>query len=348
VCDELTAAYQRIAVLESAIKSHRDQKADDRCIEDDDRLYEALGDGIKCDRHVGDQEAMLRNCYRFVCNRTQGGKWPSYVELELKIVALEQKVELASVELPAAAPVPAAKPFCYGEILEALQSLGVSSANKEGQVARWSVTDLVTDLHPLLVAATKPCHRCIGHVQHIESLEREREQLREEIQFRSQKSTGQYWAWQGDETDHLESLTCPVLIRASDLRELLKPAEPVPVLSWEPAALVCERFASECHAGHQFAKGLCELAAAEIRKLPVPGWKQNFTEVFIAVDGNKNALVESTASTVALCEDAVCNLQETDWESCIENGWEIVHCTVAWDDPPATEPVDLVAKLRGG
>ena len=44
--------------LRSAIVAHRSQKADDRCIEDDDRLYEALDDGIRCDRRVGDKEAM--------------------------------------------------------------------------------------------------------------------------------------------------------------------------------------------------------------------------------------------------------------------------------------------------
>ena len=63
-----------------AIKEHRAQKADDRCIEDDDKLYEALGDGIKCDRRVGDKVDMLANCSRFIDRR-----WPTYVSLE-KIV----------------------------------------------------------------------------------------------------------------------------------------------------------------------------------------------------------------------------------------------------------------------
>ena len=68
--------------LANAIREHRNQKADDRCIEDDDRLYEALGDGIKCDRKVGNKEEMLANCKRFIENRCDGGKWPSYAELE--------------------------------------------------------------------------------------------------------------------------------------------------------------------------------------------------------------------------------------------------------------------------
>lgn len=68
--------------LRIAIETHRSQKADDRCIEDDDRLYAALGDGIKCDRHVGSKEAMLKNCARFIERRCESGRWPSYSELE--------------------------------------------------------------------------------------------------------------------------------------------------------------------------------------------------------------------------------------------------------------------------
>lgn len=68
--------------LRSAIIEHRSQKADDRCIEDDDRLYEALGDGVKCDRRVGCKEEMLANCKRFIERRCEGGGWPSYRELE--------------------------------------------------------------------------------------------------------------------------------------------------------------------------------------------------------------------------------------------------------------------------
>jgi hypothetical protein len=72
----------RVAALEAAIREHRGQKADDRCVEDDDRLYVALGDGIRCDRRVGDRAAMLRNCERFIANRCEGGHWPTYAQLE--------------------------------------------------------------------------------------------------------------------------------------------------------------------------------------------------------------------------------------------------------------------------
>jgi len=79
--------------LRAAIKTHRSQKADDRCIEDDDRLYEALGDGIKCDRAVGDKAAMLRNCQRFIERRCKGGTWPSYADLEKRLKAIAEVIE---------------------------------------------------------------------------------------------------------------------------------------------------------------------------------------------------------------------------------------------------------------
>jgi hypothetical protein len=88
----ITRHLARVAVLESAIREHRDAKADDRCIEDDDSLYEALGDGIKCDRRVGDKADMLINCARFIEKRCEGGGWPSYVELETQLAGIRDKL----------------------------------------------------------------------------------------------------------------------------------------------------------------------------------------------------------------------------------------------------------------
>jgi hypothetical protein len=47
------------------------------------------------------------------------------------------------------------------------------------------------------------------------------ERLRADNKLHRQRAEGEYWVWQGDGTDHPESLTCPVLIHAQDLRELL-------------------------------------------------------------------------------------------------------------------------------
>ena len=79
-------------LLRNAIRTHRSQKADDRCIEDDDKLYEVLGDGIKCDRRVGSKEEMLKNCARFIDRRCEAGKWPTYKELEDRVSALEEEL----------------------------------------------------------------------------------------------------------------------------------------------------------------------------------------------------------------------------------------------------------------
>lgn len=82
------------APLRAAIAAHHAQKADDRCIEDDDRLYAAAG-LPPCDRRVGDKEAMLANCARFIARRCEGGGWPSYVELEAQIAQLRGALDAA-------------------------------------------------------------------------------------------------------------------------------------------------------------------------------------------------------------------------------------------------------------
>jgi hypothetical protein len=77
----LSIAYEK---LRDAIVKHHRQKADDRCIEDDDRLYAAAG-LPPCDRRVGDKAAMLKNCERFINARCEGGGWMTYAELEAEL-----------------------------------------------------------------------------------------------------------------------------------------------------------------------------------------------------------------------------------------------------------------------
>lgn len=73
--------------LLDAVRWHHSQKFDDLCHEDDNRIYKAAGLPPR-DNHIGDQEAMLKNCQRFINQRCQPGgdkEWTSYVELELKL-----------------------------------------------------------------------------------------------------------------------------------------------------------------------------------------------------------------------------------------------------------------------
>lgn len=79
--------------LRKAIREHRDQKADDRCWLDDQKLYAVLGDGDLGDNRVGDKEAMLANCRRFLGQRTAGGGWVSYRELEAEVQRLQAENE---------------------------------------------------------------------------------------------------------------------------------------------------------------------------------------------------------------------------------------------------------------
>lgn len=46
----------------------------------------------------------------------------------------------------------------------------------------------------------------------LDDLLSDRERLKQEVRLHRDKAAGDYWAWQGDGTDHLETLTCPVLI----------------------------------------------------------------------------------------------------------------------------------------
>jgi hypothetical protein len=84
--------------LATAIKEHRDQRADDRCWMDDAGLYSSLAgtpfwDGRVQDIRVGDRAAMLRNCERFLERRCAGGAWLTYAELEAKVVELKAELE---------------------------------------------------------------------------------------------------------------------------------------------------------------------------------------------------------------------------------------------------------------
>lgn len=75
--------------LLDAVKLHHAQKADDRCIEDDDRLYDAAG-LPPCDRRVGNKEEMLKNCKRFIERRCESGGWATYQELKDMIQVMYQ------------------------------------------------------------------------------------------------------------------------------------------------------------------------------------------------------------------------------------------------------------------
>lgn len=101
--DLLEKAEAEVERLRAAIVRHHSQKADDLCWMDDNELYAAAGLPPR-DNTVGDPEAMLANCKRYIAQRCQnGGPWKSYAELEAEVerlrtenAALRQSIELCS------------------------------------------------------------------------------------------------------------------------------------------------------------------------------------------------------------------------------------------------------------
>ncbi len=75
-------AQAEVKRLRAAFEEWHSQHGDDLCHVDDDLLCERF-DMPPRDNRVGDKEAMLANCKRFVEHRCDGGgPWVSYAELE--------------------------------------------------------------------------------------------------------------------------------------------------------------------------------------------------------------------------------------------------------------------------
>lgn len=78
----LCAALLKLEQLQKAIREHRDQRLDDRCWLDDQKLYAVLGEDVLANNDMPPREKFLANCARFYERRCQGGDWLSYQEVE--------------------------------------------------------------------------------------------------------------------------------------------------------------------------------------------------------------------------------------------------------------------------
>lgn len=107
-----TVLRQRIKELEDAIRTHRDQRGDDRCWMDDQQLYAVLGD-TKANTALPPREVFLANCARFyACRQAPGvsgtntgpqGRWVSAEELngfQTQINSLQAEVNSLLEKLP--------------------------------------------------------------------------------------------------------------------------------------------------------------------------------------------------------------------------------------------------------
>ena len=57
--------------------------------------------------------------------------------------------------------------------------------------------------------------------QYIEYQKEDIANLQKSLTMIIDKEAGDYWTWQGDGEDHLNSLCCPVLINANDLKDIV-------------------------------------------------------------------------------------------------------------------------------
>jgi hypothetical protein len=61
----LSQQQERIDQLEAAIRKHRDARGHDRCWENDQELYAALGEATPVDPGLPSREEFLTNCARY-------------------------------------------------------------------------------------------------------------------------------------------------------------------------------------------------------------------------------------------------------------------------------------------
>ncbi len=69
---------------------------------------------------------------------------------------------------------------------------------------------MVDKVASLPIELSEPCQSC-------------RKRMQEElIGLDNRLLLGEFWYWMGDDNDHLESLTCPIIIQPEELKRLIE------------------------------------------------------------------------------------------------------------------------------
>lgn len=150
----------------------------------------------------------------------------------IKITAIVTKMSddekaalLALDDAPPAAGVP--------EKADAWKVTGYGEATVTSQYPAWAEADPRLAIQALYAAPTPPAseqqtvprHKFEGLVEEVRLKDAEIDRLAERVRnlqaYRDGESGNGVWHWQGDGEDYLESLTCPIVIRAQDLRRLV-------------------------------------------------------------------------------------------------------------------------------
>jgi len=66
---EISELKEEIETLRNAIRLHRDERGNDRCWLDDERLYSVLPEGKKADMVLPCRQEFLKNCARYWADR---------------------------------------------------------------------------------------------------------------------------------------------------------------------------------------------------------------------------------------------------------------------------------------
>jgi hypothetical protein len=134
---------------------------------------------------------------------------------------------LGAVRPPMVVPVGNSDPRPIGPVLldKALEVFEAAACKKVYRMVDGvrAVLELVQgrDIAPM-PPETVPKHKFDCLVEHCKRLDEEIARYRREAHDLRLYQDNAVWFWQGDNQDHLESLSCPVVIPASELRELLE------------------------------------------------------------------------------------------------------------------------------
>jgi len=182
-------------------------------------------------------EDLQRNAEAFYNNRFSGEPLLGYIRL---FVAEKQRAEAAEREVARQNGILLAIAKEIGERLP----LNVQHRSAVDAL-RWSAEHL--QAAELLIGREQTLR--ILAEKRLETADRERDELQKQNRLHRDKANGDYWAWQGDGGDHLESLVCPVLIPASEIIKFQKLIAELE--SQLPEGMKhCTIQFKECEAGH--------------------------------------------------------------------------------------------------
>lgn len=110
--DTIAYKHNKLMDLTAAVRRHRDERGDDRCWMDDERLYKALPEGYTTPERS--EAVELEYCKRFIATRHH--PCTTYVSPQVRITELEAEVAKLKSDVVANLPEPLGDPCIdYGD-----------------------------------------------------------------------------------------------------------------------------------------------------------------------------------------------------------------------------------------